>query len=81
MESLEAQVKRLNERVEEMHAEQAAMMAERTERSTKSLAQIEAHRVMLAEAHAAAEEAQKGTDALWGPLLEGVVSTQRFISL
>ena len=40
------------------------MMAERTERSTKSLAQIEAHRVMLAEAHAAAEKAQKGTDAL-----------------
>ena len=64
VERLEAQVKRLNERVEEMHAEQAAMVAERTERSTKSLAQIEAHRVMLAKAHAAAEEAQKVTDAL-----------------
>ena len=64
VESLEAQVKRLNERVEEMHAEQAAMSAERTERSRQSLAQVEAHRVMLAEAHAAAEKAQKGTDAL-----------------
>ena len=64
MERLEEEVKRLNERLEEMHEEQAALMAERTEGSRQSLAQVEAHRVMLARAQESEQKAWERAEKL-----------------